>query len=1309
MSTTVSVVSLVGHAEAKLPRMLAFIGPDEHGKYPFDEYIFLVDSNSKDKTEDLVREFTDRARKSGVIAGYELHGFDGNFSVAWNTLFAHVRSEWHVHLASDEALLRADMLREKLALLPQDVTAASILFRETKLQRPWNRLTRILRTSAKHRYVGATHAQLVTPSQEIVRSIPIEGPILEHDKSEHEWLDSRRNYFVAAEREVLSGIEPRGFNLWMLASAALECREQGKAFEALNCALRLLPEKPEPWIMPCKRLHERLRRIRAGEPPFLGLAVLVKDSADVVDDLLRSVLMPSLGPAFDEYVFVDTGSRDGTVEHLNRWRHFADDYCVRFDVIEAGDAFVESGHFNFAAARNFAFEKSTAEWRMWLDSDDRLLGSDFLWSLLRNEPEEVNCVSLKYDYTGEGDGGSVWQDAKRIFRYPSGAVLWRGLIHEQPTSVNQHRVDSVDTPLEIGPPWGMKLPFHVVHAHANHERSMERNQVSLRHIYDTNNDPAEKARAAYFLGHAYARQGKPECKKLLGESLIGNAGNYLGILSSVALAEYLLETECNPDGAIAVLGAAHAICPELPEPLWVLGLAHKAKGDLPRAARFFYQASTLPDPPFRPHRNKLVDEHLGPMWTVETLRQCGQYKEALEILDKRLAGHKDDRIRLLGNRLSHDRYVRDVVEWVQKGAFLLYLSSEGAAVDRMIESLPEWWIEQIPQLRALQKSAANKVAHLDDPELYESRYAEAFKDTSLTPDQLGRISDIDRVVWMKGYIHDGMSVLAIGPHGGFFEAEILRTLPNVRMVMVEASEFGRDELLAKWKPEFGDRLEVISTLDSGHWPEGPFDVVEAFEVIEHVPGTVTFLDDMRARLKPDGTLLMSTPDVECWTPDLPAPNAKWLGHVRGYTPAIFHQDLMDAGLIVRRMVRSSEKLLLAACEKGDIPRESTCNPSVDILAPGYVAFDAEAHERQIVGGSEEAIIHLAPRLAKLGSTVTVYTNTGDHDLFSPTPRSDLLVKDNVRWEPIERFSPDADRDALILWRNSTILEQPGFKDAKGAKIVWLHDAVMDSPTALTKADTVMCVSGTHERFMRKEAGKYEGEINWRHIQNGVDPASFPEPNEEERDPRRAIYMSSPDRGLELLLDMWPEILLGQPKASLHIYYGFGTAQRMARSMDPTVAQHFRDMKDRVLKKMGELKNVVWHDGVAHPELHDALRHSGVWLYPHKPSNVETSCITAMKVLASGVWPVTTDSGALLETCFAGSFTEASLLEKPEGRRQFIQRAILALNGKAYDENGDPIQINAACRKLLREEAIRKFDWDIATRQVAEIVDDACGN
>ena len=64
------------------------------------------------------------------------------------------------------------------------------------------------------------------------------------------------------------------------------------------------------------------------------------------------------------------------------------------------------------------------------------------------------------------------------------------------------------------------------------------------------------------------------------------------------------------------------------------------------------------------------------------------------------------------------------------------------------------------------------------------------------------------------------------------------------------------------------------------------------------------------------------------------------------------------------------------------------------------------------------------------------------------------------------------------------------------------------------------------------------------------------------------------------------------------------------------------------------QGVVYHGGVDHTTLHAAMRKSSVWLYPTS-GDAETFCITALKMQASGVWPVTSEAGALPEVVMHG--------------------------------------------------------------------------
>lgn len=119
------------------------------------------------------------------------------------------------------------------------------------------------------------------------------------------------------------------------------------------------------------------------------------------------------------------------------------------------------------------------------------------------------------------------------------------------------------------------------------------------------------------------------------------------------------------------------------------------------------------------------------------------------------------------------------------------------------------------------------------------------------------------------------------------------------------------------------------------------------------------------------------------------------------------------------------------------------------------------------------------------------------------------------------------------------------------------------------------------------------------------------------------YFSSYDRGLECLLDMWPKIKEKVPEATLDIYYGWNQFDKF-HAKDPQKMK----WKWQMIRKMNQ-DGVKEHGRVNHTDLAKAMKEIQIWAYP--TSFQEISCITAMKVLASGMIPVTTGKAALLET------------------------------------------------------------------------------
>ena len=262
-----------------------------------------------------------------------------------------------------------------------------------------------------------------------------------------------------------------------------------------------------------------------------------------------------------------------------------------------------------------------------------------------------------------------------------------------------------------------------------------------------------------------------------------------------------------------------------------------------------------------------------------------------------------------------------------------------------------------------------------------------------------------------------------------------------------------------------------------------------------------------------------------------------------------------------------------------------------------------------IGGSEEAAIHMAVQLARLGCDVSVY---GD-----PPPGSSGL-QNGVRWLPYQAFAAESPGDVFIAWRGAEFVR---FGEGWRQVHHWLHNR-QETPypaDAAARIDRLLLVSrhhGTDRGFETLDRRKIY------YTSNGLDPAFLRPAGRNE--PDRAIYASCPARGLLQVLEMWPRIRRSVPTATLDVYHGFNEVYHAMAGWYPGLLT----VKAAVLELLDQ-KGVTFHGMVGQDRLADGFARAGVWVYPTETP--ETSCITAMKALAMGCLPVTSGYGALGET------------------------------------------------------------------------------
>ena len=137
-------------------------------------------------------------------------------------------------------------------------------------------------------------------------------------------------------------------------------------------------------------------------------------------------LLPTIVGVFDEMVIVDTGSTDNTVQ-----------------VAESFGATVH--HFewikDFAAARNFSFEKTQYEWVMWLDADDRIEDVEELKRFIKEELPGVTKEVVMCDYLIDEFNPGEWktQTKRERFIHRFHDQRWIYPIHESIPSKMEDR------------------------------------------------------------------------------------------------------------------------------------------------------------------------------------------------------------------------------------------------------------------------------------------------------------------------------------------------------------------------------------------------------------------------------------------------------------------------------------------------------------------------------------------------------------------------------------------------------------------------------------------------------------------------------------------------------------------------------------------------------------------------------------------------------------------------------------------------------------------------------------------------------
>ena len=313
------------------------------------------------------------------------------------------------------------------------------------------------------------------------------------------------------------------------------------------------------------------------------------------------------------------------------------------------------------------------------------------------------------------------------------------------------------------------------------------------------------------------------------------------------------------------------------------------------------------------------------------------------------------------------------------------------------------------------------------------------------------------------------------------------------------------------------------------------------------------------------------------------------------------------------------------------------------------------------GGSEVAVIELSKLFVKAKNEVVVY---GDLDNEG--------IHDGVSWKHYSKFK-NVECDILISSRVPNAINPENNIKYKLAYL-WMHDANLGNwlnNDQINEFKSIIALTKWHKGhlldFYKMDPDKI------RIINNGIDPKRYKNKSIT-RNPHKAIYCSSPTRGLDLACNLWQYVRKEIPDAELHVYYGFDVVDIAARNKPDEL------LKIRQIKQLiSETPGVILHGRLNQEQLANEQLSAGVLAYP--TFFYETSCISAMEAKAAGVRIVTTALGALNET--VGE--HGVLLTEPYGTKDYNIRFIKSVCYMMTLEDQED-------RKILSDYALKNLTW-----------------
>ena len=270
-----------------------------------------------------------------------------------------------------------------------------------------------------------------------------------------------------------------------------------------------------------------------------------------------------------------------------------------------------------------------------------------------------------------------------------------------------------------------------------------------------------------------------------------------------------------------------------------------------------------------------------------------------------------------------------------------------------------------------------------------------------------------------------------------------------------------------------------------------------------------------------------------------------------------------------------------------------------------------------VGGSETWVIEMARYINKLSNfEVIVFCNCEEEEIF-----------EQVKYVKLERYLQVISETKIkhcIISRFSEYIPATIEGHVENIYLI-LHDLQLSGNVIPIhpKIKNIFCLTEWHKTHFLETFPQFSKITNALHY--GIDFTNFLDEQTNSKKPYSFIYSSFPNRGLSIVLKMWPRIVERYPQATLNIFTDVNN--KWANDFYPDELQEIRNTLD--LYKDLYPTSVINNGWVSKKMLADHWKQSLIWFYPCKFK--ETFCLTAMEAALTKTIAITNDLAALQDT------------------------------------------------------------------------------